>query len=80
MINETVLSYFFLALSIVLIILGSISVNGANKISDETTKRNVKNSSVGVIIIGVLFFLGSVINLFGSDISSAVSKGRFYYF
>lgn len=83
MVNETYLSYFFLALSIVLIVLGAISASGANKITDESTKTNAKRSAVGVIIIGVLFFIGSIVNLFGSDIVSyakGATGGNFYYF
>jgi hypothetical protein len=57
-------SLFFLALSIVLIILGSITANGGNKIPDNTSKNNVKRASAGIIVIGVLFFILSALSLF----------------
>ncbi len=61
--NENLIYGFFLALAIVLVILGSISLSAAGK-SDSTNKTNAKNSSTGVLVIGLIFLLGSVYMLY----------------
>jgi len=48
---------FCLALSIVLIILGSIIVGSVNKSNPSTKDTNIKNSGMGVLVIGLIFFL-----------------------
>lgn len=54
---------FFLALSIVLIVFGSIVLNASNEIQDSTKKTNTKNSGIGVLVIGLIFFIGSAVFL-----------------
>jgi len=62
--RSTLMYGFFLALAIVLIILGGVISGSASKTSDETAKRNIKNSSTGIITIGVIFFIGSSVGLY----------------
>lgn len=60
--NET-MYYFFFALSIVLIVLGSV-VSAQAKKTDSTAQSNVKNSGMGVLVIGLIFFVGSGFAIF----------------
>jgi hypothetical protein len=72
---EKLIAGFFLALSVVLIILGGI-VSGSAKKSDNTSQTNVKNSGTGVLVIGILFLCasaGSLFHLFGGT-------SKLYYF
>lgn len=58
-------SIFFLLLSIVLIILGAIIQGSINKLAGANTdKSNAKNSSTGIIVIGLIFFVGSGYTLY----------------
>ena len=72
--TEEMFSYFFLALSIVLIILGSISNNGAKSISDSTKRKNSCKATKGIIIIGVFFLLGSCYVLFGKHLEAFINS------
>jgi len=72
--DNQMISYFFLALSIVLIVLGSISNNGSKSIDDSTKRKNTCKATKGIIVIGVLFLLGSVYYLFGESIQTYIKS------
>ena len=84
--NPTVVYVFLLLLSIVLIVLGSIVMSGANKCSsDQSNKDNIKKSGTGILVIGILFLLVSAGMLYkshGHALKSAVMSGSSgsYYF
>lgn len=63
-IDQKIVSFFFLALSIVLLVLGSIITAGAKKINDQKTKDDVSRSGVGIIIISIIFLIGSGVSLY----------------
>jgi succinate dehydrogenase/fumarate reductase cytochrome b subunit len=67
-------------LAITLIILGSIVMGSADK-TDETSKNNTKRSGTGVLIIGIIFLLATIIPIFHlfKGISYSPS-GAFFYF
>jgi choline-glycine betaine transporter len=75
--DSTVYIFFFL-LAIVLVVLGSIITSGANKISDADTKSATKNSGVGVLVMGLLFLLGSGAMLY-SKYGHKLSGGYYYF-
>lgn len=59
------LSIFFWLLSIVLIILGAVIHGSITKLSGaDTDKTNAKNSATGIIVLGLLFFVGSSFTLY----------------
>lgn len=71
--------YMVLALGLVLLILGAVSHGSASKLSDSTEKKNIKNSNLGVIVIGILLLLLGLYGVYTSmmgDKKAAVS----YYF
>lgn len=66
-------------LSIVLVILGSITMSFSNQ-TDETAKNNVKRSGVGVLIIGIIFGLATIIPIFHLFKGlSYTPSGTFYF-
>lgn len=74
---ETAIAVLLFLLALVLIILGSIISASANK-TDQSSKNNVKNSGVGVLIIGVIFFIATIIPIY--DLLKGVSfKSTYYY-
>ena len=74
---ETVIAVLLFLLSLVLIILGSIVSASANK-TDQQSRNNVKNSGTGVLIIGVIFFIATVIPIY--DLVKGASMKSTYYF
>ena len=60
---EKLIYGFFLALGLTLLILGSIILGSFNNISKDTVddkdENNISRSSVGVIVIGIIFTLFS---------------------
>ena len=83
--NPTSVYVFLFLLSIVLIILGSIVMSGANKCtSDQSNKDNIRKSGTGVLVIGIIFLLvssGMLYKSHGHMLGSlASSKTGSYYF
>jgi len=79
---------FCLALSIVLIVLGGIIVGSVNKTSPSTNDKNIKNSGMGVLVIGLIFFAYGGYHVYeehGSKIAAALgssskpSSGMYYF-
>lgn len=66
-------------LAIVLTILGSIVTSLAGK-TDETSKNNVKRSGTGVLIIGIIFLLATIIPIYHLSKGISYSPGAFFYF
>jgi uncharacterized membrane protein len=74
---ETAIAVLLFLLSLVLIILGSIVSASANK-TDQQSRNNVKNSGTGVLIIGVIFFIATIIPIY--DLVKGVGMKSTYYF
>lgn len=74
---ETAIAILLFLLSLVLIILGSIVSASANK-TDQQSQNNVKNSGVGILIIGIVFFIATIIPVY--DLFKGVSFKSTYYF
>ena len=74
---ETAIAILLFLLALVLIILGSIVASSANK-TDQQSKNNVKNSGTGILIIGVIFFVATIIPIY--DLAKGVSFKSAYYF
>jgi len=74
--TSTLVSGFFLALALVLVILGGIVTGSASKVSDDTAHKNIKNSGTGVLVIGLIFLVGSAYSLY-SEYSSG-SKTMYF--
>jgi hypothetical protein len=74
---ETLVAVLAFLLAIVLIILGSI-VSASSSKTDPTSQKNVKNSGVGVLVIGVLFLIVTAMPMY--DLLRGVSfKSNFYF-
>jgi hypothetical protein len=74
---ETLIATLLFGCAIVLIILGSIVASSANK-TDQTSRTNVKNSGVGVLVIGVLFLLATFMPMY--DLVRGISFKPMFYF
>jgi len=93
---EKLILGFFLALGIVLLVLGAIILSSFNELKDNAKlddsqavikkdSTNLKNSSVGVIVIGVIFTVIAGFGLFRHSASSTLASPakqsfRRYYF
>ena len=73
---ETAIAVLLFLLALVLIILGSIITASAKK-TDQQSMNNVKNSGVGVLIIGVIFFIATIIPIY--DLVKTVKFGYYYF-
>ncbi len=85
---------FFLALGLTLLILGAVILGSLNTIKNNTTldstdvlrtnTENVSKSSVGVLVIGVIFTVIAGFGLFRHSASAAIPTAkqsfRRYYF
>ena len=90
---EKLILGFFLALGLTLLILGAVILGSLNTIKNNTTldstdvlrtnTENVSKSSVGVLVIGVIFTVIAGFGLFrhsASAIPTAKQSFRRYYF
>lgn len=78
MFKDAIVILLFL-LSLVLLILGAIIVGSVDK-TDETSKNNVKRSGVGIIVIGVIFGLATIIPLFNLAKGLSYTPGAVFYY
>jgi glucose uptake protein GlcU len=76
---KTIISVILFLLAIVLIILGAIISGSADK-GDETSKQNVKRSGLGVLVIGIIFLLGTAMPIYHLSKGISYTGGATFYF
>lgn len=75
-----ILAGFVILLSIVMIILSGIILGSAGKISDNTQKKDIKNSSIGLLVISVLLFIIGLFMVFLHRTGYSASANRAFFF
>lgn len=75
---QNILPIVVIVLGLVLTILGSITHASAGS-SDQTKTDNAKNSSTGIIVIGVFLIIASGGVLFQQYYKSSASDGYYYF-
>lgn len=78
--NTDLVLYFFFLLAIVLIILSSIIHGSVSGSMDDTKVKNAKNSSVGILVIGLIFLFMSGIPIAYKLYESFAGKSSAYYY
>lgn len=76
---KTIVSVVLFLLSVVLIVLGGV-VTGSSDKGDETSKQNVKRSGMGVLVIGLIFLLGTAIPIYHISKGISYTSGATFYF
>ena len=83
MLNEKLIfPSLIVAFMLVMVILSSISLGSASKITDSTEKKNIKSSSMGLLIMSLLLLVIACYFLYSAyDSSKAIKQSiATYYF